>query len=192
MFGKKVDSKTLVPIIADGMIGHPGIQSGRLIPVIVIDCAQHLAIEAAIHAHKDTPPGDVVSTWGWNRLSKQYVYLTLNFQQPVVTLGTIPFLVSKQGVLVESIINARAVYLQPLTSGARPSMGLDKPKIIVEVPASASFPIWGDLYSRELEKQFRTKGLSKVQAKLAAQDQLKFIRDIQFRKRTPPPTKSEA
>lgn len=188
MFGIKVDDKDIVAIVADGMIGHPGIQSGRLVPVLIIDCARHPALEALIHAHKDTPPGDVVCSWGWSRFSKRNVYLTLRFKQPVETSATIPFQVSRQGVLVESILNARAVYLQPLTSGTRVSEGINKPKIIVEVPASASFPTWQNLYRRELETQYRSKGLARAQAKVAAREHLALLRDVQFRRRTLPAT----
>ena len=188
MFKQKANVKDLVTIVADGMIGHPGIQSGRLVPVLVIDCAQHPALEALVHAHAETPPGDVVCSWGWNRFSKKNVYLTLRFKHPVETTATIVFSVSQQGVLVESIINARAVYLQPLSSGSRVSEGMQKPKIIVEIPASATFPLWGDLYRRELEDQYRSKGLARAQAKVAARNHLSLLRDVQLRK---PPSRPD-
>ena len=191
MFGTKVNPREFVTIVADGMIGNPGIQFGRLVPVLVIDCTRHPALQALIHAHKDTPPGDVVCMWGWNRFSRKNVYLTLEFRLPVETSVTIPFQVSSQGILVESILNARSVYLQPLSSGSRVSEGLEKPKIIVEVPTSASFPIWDDLYRRELEGQYRSSGLTRAQARSAAQKHLLLIRDIQFRKRPPATTEDE-
>jgi hypothetical protein len=192
MFAQKFDKMEVITVVSDGMIGRPDIQSGRLIPVLVIDCARHPALEALIHAHKDTPPGDVVCSWGWNRFSKKNVYLRLRFKQPIETSATIPFQVLKQGVVVESILNARAVYLQPLTSGNRVSEGIEKPKIIVEIPASASFPIWQDVYRRELEGQYRSKGLSRTQAKSAVKEHLGFLRDIQFRRRSPPAQSGEA
>lgn len=183
MFGTRVDGKDLVPIVGDGMIGHPRIQSGRLVPVLIVDCARHPALETLIHAHRDTPPGDVVSSWGWNRLSRKNVYLTLRFRQPVETAATIAFQVSSQGVLVDSIIVARAVYLQPLSSGSRVSEGLDSPKIIVEVPASASFPVWESVYRRDLQTKYRAHGLSKAEAKAAVEEHLTLTRDFQLRRR---------
>lgn len=185
MFGQKIESREMVTVIADGMIGHPGIQSGRLVPVLVIDCADHPALEALIHAHKDSPPGDVVCSWGWSRFSKKKVYLSLRFKHPVETAATISFQVSHQGVLVEAILVARAVYLQPLTSGSRVSEGMTKPKIIVEVPGSATFPIWRDIYRRELENQYRSRGLSRSQSKAAAKDHLALQRDVQLRMAPP-------
>lgn len=192
MFGTKVDDRDLLPIVGDGMIGQPGVQSGRFVPVLIVDCVRHPALEALIHAHKNTPPGDVVCSWGWNRFSKKNVYLTLRFQRPVETTVTIPFQVTLQGILVESIISARAVYLQPLSSGSRVSEGLDKPKIIVEIPASASFPVWSSVYRRNLESQYRSRGLSRAEAKAAVDEHLALTRDLQLRRRREPPSKGDA
>jgi hypothetical protein len=184
MFGTKVDDKDLLPILGDGMIGHPGIQSGRLVPVLIVDCTRHPALETLIHAHKDTAPGDVVSTWGWNRFSKKNVYLNLQFKQPVETAVTIAFQVSSQGILVESIIVARAVYLQPVSSGSRVSEGLDSPKIVVEVPASASFDVWESVYRKDLQSKYRARGLSRTEAKAAVEEHLTLTRAFQFRRRS--------
>ena len=174
------------------MIGHPGIQSGRLVPVLIVDCTRHPALETLIHAHQDTPPGDVVSSWGWNRLSKKNVYLTLRFKQPVETAATLAFQVSTQGILVDSIIVARAVYLQPLSSGMRVSAGLDNPKIIVEVPASASFPIWESVYRKDLLSKYRAHGLSRSEAKSAVEEHLTTTRNFQLRRRPQSAPKGDA
>lgn len=192
MFRTRVDDKDLVPIVSDGMIGHPGIQSGRLVPVLIVDCTRHPALETLIHAHKDTPPGDVVSTWGWKLLSKKNVYLTLRFKQPVETAATIAFQVSSQGILVDSIIVARAVYIQPLSSGSRVSEGLESPKIIVEVPASASFPVWEHVYRKNLQSKYRSGGLSKAEARAAVEQHLTLTRDFQLRRRAPSVPKGDA
>jgi len=68
---------------------------------------------------------------------------------------------------------------------------MDKPKIILEVPATASFPIWPDLYRRELETQYRSQGLAKSQAKVAAQQHIALLRDVQFRRRPAQDCQSE-
>ena len=46
MFGTKIDDQNLVTIVSAGMIGNPSVQSGRLVPVLVIDCARHPSLEA--------------------------------------------------------------------------------------------------------------------------------------------------
>lgn len=180
-----VEDRELVPIVKDGAIGNPDILSGRIIPVLILDCSSHKKLEDLIFVHEHTPPGDVVVLWGWKLLSRKTVFLTFRFARPVETVACVAFEVASQHRIVQWIVNARAVYLQPLSSGPIVSAGLDKPKILVEVPASATFPIWRELHRRVLEKQYRNRGFSKVQAQDAAREHLARMHDIQFRKRPP-------
>lgn len=179
----KFESYKPVPIVADGAIGHPDILDGRILPVLILDCANHQALEDLILAHEHTPPGDCTTTWKWKLLSRRHVYLQLDFKFPIETSAVIAFEVATQGVLVESIINTRCVYLQPLSSGKLVSEGYEMPKIIVEVPAATTFPIWNALHRRTLEKQYKKRGLSSKQAREAVNQHLARIHDIQFRKK---------
>lgn len=178
-----VEDRQLVPIVKDGAIGNPDILGGRIIPVLIVDCSSHRELEDLILAHEDTPPGDVVVSWGWKLLSRKAVFLTFRFSRPIETVACVAFDVATQAGIVEWIVNARGVYLQPLSSGPVVSAGLDKPKILVEVPASATFPIWKDLHRKVLEQQFRKRGFSRDQAHRAAQEHLARMHDLQFRKR---------
>lgn len=179
----KIESYRLVPIVADGAIGHPDILDGRILPVLILDCAKHQALEDVIHAHEHTPPGDCTTTWKWKLLSRRHVYLQLDFRFPIETTAVVAFEVATQGALVESIINTRCVYLQPLSSGELVSEGLGMPKILVEVPATTTFPIWDALHRRALEKRYKKKGLSSKQAREAVTQHLARMHDIQFRKK---------
>lgn len=172
----------LVPLVGDGVIGDPNWGDGRLIPVLILDCAVHPPLEDLILVHKDTPPGDVTTTWCWKLLSKKQVFLKFHFHQPVETSAVIAFDVSSQGGIVDWIINVRGVYLQPLTSGARVLEGMGKPKILVEVPPSATFPGWKEIYLKNLEKSYRRRGLSRIHAESAAKDHVARLREIQYRR----------
>ena len=178
----RTEFQKLVPIVGDGAIGHPNLLDGRILPVLILDCSEHKALEDLIHVHKHTPPGDVVTTWKWKLLSRRVVYLQFDFRLPMETTATVAFDVASQGVLVESIINTRGVYLQPLSSGKRVSEGLEKPKILVEVPATSTFLIWRNLHRKTLEKQYRKRGLSTQQAREAVSQHLARMRDVQFRR----------
>jgi len=174
--------RELVPIVKDGAISNPDVLSGRMIPVLIVDCSSHRQLEDLIVAHKHTPPGDVVVSWGWKLLSRKNAFLTFRFSRPMETVACVAFDVDSQGALVEWIINARCVYLQPLSSGPVVSAGLDKPKILVEVPASATFPTWKDMHRKALEKQFVKRGFSRNQAREAASEHLVRMHDIQLRR----------
>lgn len=171
----------LVPIVGDGAIADPDLGDGRLIPVLILDCAEHRQLEDLIVAHKDTLPGDVTTTWSRKLFGKNQVFLTFEFHRPVETSATIAFDVSAKGGLVDCIINVRGVYLQPLTSGTNVSGGMGKPKILVEVPPTTTFPGWKEIYLRSVEKSYRKRGLSKAQAQSAAKGHIARLRELQFR-----------
>jgi hypothetical protein len=177
-----VEDHALVPIVGDGAIGDPRVLGGRLFPVLILDCSDHRALEDLILAHEHGPPGDVVASWGWKLFSRKTVYLSLRFDRPIETVACLAFDVASQGGIVEWIVNARGVYLQPLSSGPVVSQGMDKPKILVEVPASATFPVWKELHRKTLEKTFMKEGLARSQARGAAQQYLARMHEIQFRK----------
>jgi len=180
----KIESVRLTPIVGDGAIGHPDILDGRIVPVLILDCSSHRALEDLIHAHEHTPPGDCSTTWKWDLLSRRRVYLQFDFKFPVETTAVVAFEVESQGGLVEAIIIARGVYLQPLSSGKRVSEGIKEEKILIEVPSTTTFPIWTDLHRRTLEKQYKKRGLSAKQAREAVSQHLTRLRDIQLRRKT--------
>jgi hypothetical protein len=178
----KIEDHELVPIVGDGAIGDPTVLGGRLLPVLILDCTSHSGLQDLILAQMHTPPGDVVVAWGWKYFNRRTVFLTIRFARPIQTVACIAFDVSAHGAIVDWIVNARGVYLQPLSSGNVVSQGMDKPKILVEVPASASFPIWKDLHRKSLEKRFAKRGFSRTQAREAAKEYLARMHEIQFRK----------
>lgn len=176
----------LIPIVADGAIGDPRLLDGRLVPVLIVDCAKLRALEELVLVHEHTPPGDVIVTWSWRLLSRSTAFLTLHFQRPMDLKVTLPFNVEARGNLVEWIISSRGLYLQPLSSGNAVSAGMGKPKILVEIPASATFPMWDAIHRRSLERRFVQNGLSRAEARDASREYLARMHDLQFRK--PPGT----
>lgn len=182
----KIEIRHIVPIVGDGAIGNPDIGEGRLIPVLILDCKNHSTLHDLILIHADTPPGDVVVTWGRRIFDKKHVYLTLDFSRPVVTSAALCFDISKQGGLVDWIINARAVYLQPLASGTKVSEGLDQPKIVVEIPPETALSNWGAIYKNSVIKTYRKGGCTRAEAKEAAEQHLARLRELSAMRTWPP------
>lgn len=182
MNARKIRDEDLIPVISDGAIGSSILGDGRLIPVLVIDCDMKRTLRDLIYLHEDTPPGDTKVTWGHSRFNTRYVYLILDFLRPSEVTAAFKFDVDRQGGLVDGIINACGVYLQPKESGIRVLKGLDEPKIIVEIPSSADLPNWDEIYNSRLVKQFKNRGLSRAEAKSAAREHRERLRDI-WRKR---------
>lgn len=169
----KIDDTKIVPIVGDGAIALPVVAGGRLIPVLIIDCDRHAALYDSILIHRDTAPGDVTITWSRKLVSKNLVFLHLQFLRPIETTATFCFNLQKQAILVDGIIRAHGVYLQPLQSGKSVSEGLDKPKILVEVPSTAILPFWADMYKSTLIKSYSSRGVSRREARRLADEHLK-------------------
>ncbi|WP_212786582.1 hypothetical protein [Ferrigenium kumadai] len=170
-----------IQIIGDGALAMPDIGDGRLIPVLIIDCDSRRDLYDVVMAHEDMPPGDVTVTWGRKLLSKKSVYLIIDFKKPVETQAVIEFDIAKFGGIADLIINARAFYFQPNDSGNRVVTGLDKPKILVEVPYEAKLDDWDSILHNFLVKRFRKQGANKQEANTAAKAHLDRLRNMGMR-----------
>jgi hypothetical protein len=167
--------EALVPIVSDGAIATVSLGEGRLIPVLIIDCSDRPKVLELILAHEHLPPGDVKVTWATKRFKKSTIYLHLQFERPAQLDVLLPFDAGKNGILVDGILHSRGVYLQPKESAPRVSQGLDKPKILVEVPDTGFMPIWNPIFADAVAKRMRQAGASRRAAhELSAEHILKM------------------
>lgn len=173
-FGK---IENIVNVVADGGIGHPEINDGNLIPVVIVDCQNHTELIDLCLLHENVPPGDVETKWIWNVLNRRNVYLRVEFSSPVKTSASIRFDVRKQGGVVSGIIIAHAFYLQPSAFGSRASEGLGQPNILIEVPSAVTPPDWYAVFEKQLTKRYRDEGYDKTQAKQAAREYIKRAKE---------------
>lgn len=161
---------------------------GRIIPVLILDCSAHQELYELILLHEHTPPGDATLTWGRKRFDKKHVFLKIEFSRPLVTRVMLSFTLERQAALVDGIINSRGVYLQPLQSGRRVTEGLDKPKIIVEVPSSATFPEWPKLHRDTIVRTYRSQGAPRTVADALADQHLARLKEIWSKRQRPKST----
>lgn len=175
---RKIKGDLLLPIVRDGAIATPEWGDGRLIPVLVVDCSNRPDVRDLIYAHEHLPPGDVKITWGRRQFQKRTVFLLLEFQRPSEVSAILEFDITEQGGLVDGILHAHGLYLQPLESGARVIEGIDKGKILVEVPDTGFMPTWTEIYRKRLLKKFRKSGLARAEADRATEEHIKRIREI--------------
>lgn len=173
-----------VPIVADGAIATVVLGEGRLIPLLILDTSKRPDIEDMVKAHGYLPSGDVKSLWGRIPKSESPVSLILQFQRPSEVLIILEFNVTNQGLLIEQILKAKALYLQPGRPGDRPSITMDKPKITVEVPDLGFQEEWKKIWHKTVVKMFKKKGLRRREANLAADtviNKMQAIHDFRIR-----------
>ncbi|UYK78563.1 hypothetical protein NG825_10010 [Xanthomonas sacchari] len=170
-------------ILQVGAIGNPNVSDGRLLPYLTIDCTNCPGVEDFIEVHQDTSvPGDVISTWCWKRFNKSNVYLRLDFKRPISTTAHLLIPVSTKGYVVDWIMAVRGLYLQSAKHGSCASEGLGNPAIIVEVPGSSTFPVWPEIYRKNLIKRFKAGGLRGKALDNAIEEYKARQREIWFRR----------
>jgi len=173
-----------VPIVGDGAIATVILGEGRMIPVIIIDTSERSDIEDLVKAQEKQPPGDVQSQWARLSRSKRYIALILTFERPSNILLILEFDIFKQGILIESILTTKALYIQPGRKGDRLSSTLENSKILVEVPGLEFREEWRKIWHKELEKHFRKEGLKRGDAREAAKTVISQLHEIsRFRMR---------
>lgn len=175
---RKVSGSSIVPIISDGAMATHEIGEGRMVPVLVVDCSEKVELRDLIDAHEYSPPGDVIVTWGIPRWNTDRVLLLLEFSKPSKLEVLLEFDVKKQGGVVDGILYANALYLQPSEYGLKVVDGLGKGKIVVEIPDTGFLPRWETLYASNLIKVFKKTGLSRSEAKNAAEQHKLMLREI--------------
>jgi hypothetical protein len=76
----------------------------------------------------------------------------------------------------DAIVQTHALYLQPSTSGHKVSEGIDRAKILIEIPPETKLHNWDWLLLRRIKKRLKHKGIPKKQIKNAAIEHLETMR----------------
>ena len=163
---------TPVPIIGDGLVATGLIGEGRHIPLLILDTSSRQDIETMVQAHPEFGQGDVTSIWTFNRrlFGLASPLLLLKITKPSECVVLIEFdMTQNHGLLIDQILWAQGVYLQPGRPGDRVTTTLDIQKILVEVPRNKHFESrFQPLYERTIIQHFRKKGMNRTDAKQAA------------------------
>tara|TARA_B100000315_G_C14536071_1_gene568501 strand:- start:1054 stop:1617 length:564 start_codon:yes stop_codon:yes gene_type:complete len=173
-----ISESLIVPIVKNGAIATQRIGEGRMVPVLIVNCSEKVELRDLIYAHKDSAPGDVSVTWATPKRGKDKVYLQLKFTIPSSLEVFLQFDIKNLGGVVDGILHAKALYLQPTESGTRVMDGLENEKILVEIPDTGFFPTWEKLYTGNLTKTFKKLGFSRSEAKQAADQHKAKLREI--------------
>lgn len=168
-----------VPIVSDAGVATQGTADGRIIPVIILDTSLRPDIDDMVKAHKLIDAGDAKSVWSVpSRLNINKITLVLTFIKPSRCVILIQFDIVKQGGVVDQIIQAQGVYIQPGKKGDRLSSTIDNDRILVEVPSKHFRKEWDKILHKALVKDFKKKGLSRNDAKNASNSFIKEWREL--------------
>ena len=176
---KNKAEKIPIPIISDPAMATRGVGDGRTIPVLIIDTSQRPDLEDMVNAHKHLGAGDVQSGWFLpSRFSTKKLGLILNFTKPSQCLCVLEFDVMTHKAVIDLIIQAEGLYLQPGKIGDRLSSTMDKPRILCEVPSKSFRKEWDKIHRKVIFKMFKNQGSSRVKAKQETEEFIKEWRKI--------------
>jgi hypothetical protein len=171
--------KIPVPIISDPAVATRGVGDGRTIPLLIIDTSQRPDLEDLVNAHKYLGSGDVESGWfAPSRFSTKKLGLILNFKKPIECLCVLEFDVMTHKAVIDLIIQAEGLYLQPGKIGDRLISTMDNPRILCEVPSKSFQKEWGKIHRKVIFKMFRKQGSSRQKAKQETEEFLQEWRKI--------------
>ena len=171
--------KNPVPIVSDAAVATQGTADGRIIPVLIIDTSLRPDIEDMIRAHKHIGTGDAKSAWSVpSKFNIDKISLVLTVIKPSRCIIMIEFNIVRQGGVVDQIIHAQGVYIQPGKEGDRLSTTIDHDRLLVEVPSKHFRKEWSKILHKALFKDFKRKGLTRNDAKNAAENFIKEWREF--------------
>jgi hypothetical protein len=145
---------------------------GRLIPLIILDTTGRPDLEELIRVHQYVGPGDVVSQWAAIEDGSGRVGLLLSFEKPMDVSALILFDLASQGGLVDQIVRVKGLYLQAGREGDRFIKDTERPKVLMEIPDTGFGQVWDKLFLRSVVKRMRDAGLTRREAKEAAQSHI--------------------
>ena len=165
-------------IVADAAIATRNCGEGRLIPLIILDTTERPDIEELIRIHQHITPGDVETQWGKLINSKGTVALILSFKRPSELVIIIEFDIVRQGILVDQILASKGLYIQSGREGDRFINNPEAIKILAEIPDTGFLKIWDQLFHDNIMKHMKNRGLSRKEAKNAANKFIKELREF--------------
>lgn len=169
---------TPVNIVADAAIASQGVREGKLIPLLIIDRSQRPDLSEFVRLHQHLPPWDVECQWGQRQGTKGKIALFLKFIRPSEIFTVLEFDIERQGGLVDQILRAGALYIQPGQVGERFIKTPDNPKILIHIPDTGFSPEWELIFMKHLVDVFKRRGLKGSKAKEAASMMLKEWRKL--------------
>jgi hypothetical protein len=172
-------------IVGDGAIASVGIGDGRLIPLVILDTSERPDLEEFISLHQATPSGAVSAQWAQLVDRRKDVAIILRFLVPAEVTAIVNFdLDVGQGVLVEQILRARALYVQPGRAGDRLRHDMDKPKVLIEIPDMGFRSYWDGAYMDFARRRARASGLDRNASMRAAKafvDQMRELAELRIK-----------
>lgn len=171
-------SADLVPIVGNGAIAGR-VAEGVVIPLVILDTRDRPDIAEIIRVQAHLPPGHVRLQWGGVENRPDDVLLVLDFERPIEARAVLRFEIEAEGILVESALTARALYLQAGKPGDRFKHDIDRPKLLVELPETGFRPKWDEVFLKRMTTVLSQRlGIPRRKAQPHARELIEELRTV--------------
>jgi len=166
----RIDPSRFVPIVGDAALAG-SVADGKLLPVLIIDVSDRPDAVEVLRQHQHLASGgDAQHQWATSRDNTDRVVLLLEFLRPSEVDLVLPFSIERQGILVDSMIRAGAVYLQAGSKGDRLMNTFEAPRVLVELPDTGFATAWESIFEEQMTRVMAARmGVSRKKARPAAQ-----------------------
>lgn len=168
----------VIKVIADPAIATRGTVNGKLIPLLILDTSERPDLVEVVRVHESFAEGDVRVQWASLKGRLDHIALVLRFLRPTERTAMIEFDIAKQGALVDQILMAGAVYLQPGQPGDRFLSNPSAPKVIIEIPETGFRAHWDAIYLKAVIKRLRWQGMGRADARKIAEHVIAELRQV--------------
>lgn len=172
-------------LVGDGAISTPGVDDGRVIPVLIVDTSNRADIIEYVRIHEENESGDVSTQWG-KRWYGPTIYLHIRSIRPLEMNILIEIHADKNASLINLILKAQAFYLQPGLPGDRLGKDIAHPKVLIGAPDTGFAERWRNEYQARITKRFKKGGMNTADAKRAAEN---YIMQMNLLENWKPPRK---
>lgn len=150
----------IVDVVSDALILQRNVCDGKAIPHIIIDTEKFPEVSKSIEFHNKVDEGKINFTWGMT-LNRKDVLLLVDSISPVELSYIVKFDLQKQFAVIDKILSAQMLYIQPGKQGDRLGNDLCVPKILVEVPNTGFEVEWKKIYRKLQIERFKKLGVNR-------------------------------
>ena len=152
--------RAIVPIVSDAVMLSVGVAEGRAIPVLILDTSLRPDIDDVVRAHEHLGPGDATTSWvSAGLFHRRHLKLIVEFKRPQRCVIILEFDIARYGGVIDQIVHSELFYIQPGRPGDRLRNTMNRPRVMIEIPSEAFRPHWYLIWPRELERDFKKRGM---------------------------------
>lgn len=152
----------------------------REIPVVCVNGEHNEELRCAFKLHDEAQSAfDIDVTWGWSECMTM-VALTFRYKKPCELELTILFNVANHCEIIDFILLGNRVIIALTDSGLVESL-IKSPKVMTEVPPSAKFSTWNELYIKTIQNRYENEeGIDSNESEQLALKGINILRESWF------------